>query len=520
MKKTIFIKTILAGCLFLVLNSSDIFAQTTVRIFYLAPTDTIRAHYTGALATYIFADSCNRAPTGYSGVLLDNQTAGIFRRIAPPRIKGTYDSLTNTTSTLRREIRKVNTLSNGRIQRSEIFLFDDRNGLIASDNCKCDHLYGAIRGIWPCAGNWRNRSGNYTGDLYLGELAANYIITNFPGGYWAWDETVIHEFSHTQFAREYINDSTAVVNKWGPNGVSISYGGDDGHWGQELLADQQLPLDEGLASFWSLDRNAASRDSLVSFMNSKDSRFYLGSHSFLTGTAAMWNSPHRVIATVTIPPQDANGQRIVNITFPNGRTGRVRLVAPHIQTGAGYELRSFKWLDVPGDYVFYNEQMAQGLALMFHEFAFSSRTRAYNAIFDAARAITPPNQRLKYPGFFANNLANSMEAYARTSAGRSEETAGTLTSSMFVYALYDLFTHFGMTEEKMRRELLVNFDPYKPIPKPLAFDNYFSQRDAVKQVACQYLEGNNCQHGTGAIDIRRAVEAIRNYYRDPSRILR
>jgi hypothetical protein len=261
MKKNIFIKTILAGCLLWILNSSDIFAQTTVRIFYFAPTDTIRAHYTGALATYIFADSCNRTPTGYSYVLLDNQTAGIFRRIAPPRIKATYDSLTNTASTLRREIRKVNTLSNGRIQRSEIYLFDDRNGLIASDNCKCDHLYGAIRGIWPCAGNSRNRSGIYTGDLYLGELAANYIISNFPGGYWAWDETVIHEFSHTQFAREYINDSTAVANKWGPNGVSISYGGDDGHWGQELLADQQLPLDEGLASFWSLDRNTASKDS-------------------------------------------------------------------------------------------------------------------------------------------------------------------------------------------------------------------------------------------------------------------
>jgi hypothetical protein len=520
MKKNICFHLILTIGLILLFKPGNLVAQTTVRIFYFAPADTIDAYYTGANAAYVFVDSCRRNPTGYKYVGLDNHTVGIFRRIAPPRLKATYDSLTNTGSTLRREIRKINTLSNGLIQKTEIYLYDDRTGLIASDTCKCDHLYGAKRGIWPCAGNWRNASRVYTGDLYLGEMAANYIISNFPGGYWAWDETVIHEFSHTQFAREYINDTTAVINKWGPNGVSISYGGDAGHWGQELLADQQLPLDEGLASFWSLSRNTASRDSLVSFLNNKDYRFYLGSHSFLTGTPQMWNSPHHVIATVTIPARDASGQRIVNITFPNGREVKVRLVAPHIQTGAGYELRSYKWLDVPGDIVFYNEQMAQGFALLFQEFAFSNKTRAYNTIFDAARAMTLPNQRLKYPAFFANNLANSMESYARTTAGRSEETAGTLTSSLFVYALYDMFTHFGMTEESLKRELSVNFDPYKPIPKPLAFDNYWAQREAVKQLACLYLEGNNCQHGISTIDIRRAVEAVRNYFRDASRILR
>lgn len=518
MKKDIHIKMILAGWLLLLFYPSYLVAQTEVRMFYFAPTDTITTYFASSSA-YIFADSCNSNPTGYSYVLLDSVTAVTFRRIAPSGLKTTYDSLTNTSSVLRREMRKINALSNGLIRRTDILMYDDRTGLPAANRCPCSDVINNLRVVWPCADNVRVSAGEYTGFVFLGEIAASFIINNYPGRYWEWYETILHEFTHTQFAREYVNDISVVQNKWGPRGVSISYGGDNSHWLEELLADQQMPFEEGIASFWALDRNQAGKDSLISFLNNSGYRFYLGSHSFLSGVPEMWNAPHHVQATVPVPDPDASGQRVVQIPF-NGGIRRVALVAPHIHTGGVYQLRRYKWLDIPGHFVFYNERMAQGFALMYHEFAFNTRTAAYNRIYEAVRAMTPPNQRLRYPAFFANHLANSMESYARTPDGKKEESDGTLTSSMFVYALYDIITHFEISEADLQREFRINFHTYLPTPKPLAFDNYWAHREAVKQLACPYLGGNNCLPGTGTIDIRRAVEVVRDYFRDSSRILR
>ena len=498
-------------CGMIVLLVMPLLRAQTINVFFYAPTDSVTARFTGATAAYVHADGDCNGPTGYSYVLLDNQTAPIFRAMTQgTRIRQTYDSLTNVNSVLRRRLMQIRDLSNGLVNNIQIRIFDDRRGLAASDNCKCDDLFGALKGVWPCAWNERQASGQYLGDVMLGELAANHIIDDFPGGWWAWYETVVHEFSHTQFALEYDDTNQPIQNKWGHNGIAISYGGDAGHWGTELQADPQSALDEGLATFWGLEKNRVGRDSLIAWLNNKNAKLILGSHSFLTGIPTMWNAPHRVVFTGTIP-----ANRI--ITPPGWNP--IRLVSPHIQTGAGYQLRSYRWQDVPGEYVFYNEQMFQAFALLFYENALPGRNDVFDLMLRAARTMTPPNNRLRYPALFANALSNELERYAGTAAGRAAETNRTLASSMFTYALFDIITHFGMSEADLRREFTINMETYLPVPKPKAFDNYWAHRDAVKQLVCPFLGGNNCT-GNGNIDFVRAAREAKTYFADPSRILR
>ena len=493
------------------LGTGQLLQGQNIRMFFYAPDAAINSNFTGATAAYINADRCSGDSTGYSYVLLDATTAPIFRTMAPPGIRQTYDSLTTASSLMRTRILQISGLSNGLVNDIEMHLFDDRTGLIASDSCKCDNLFGATRGLWACASNFKRSDGRYLGYVYFGELAANHIINNFDGGWWAWNETVIHEFSHTQFAAEYNSAGTRIANKWGRNGISISYGGDAGHWGEELQADQQSPLDEGLATFWGMESNRVGRDSLVSWLNQTDERMILGSHSFLTGTPAMWDAPHNVIWSGTIP---------ANRTVTPPGWNPIRLVSPHIQTGAGYELREYKWLDVPGKYVFYNEKMFQAFAMLFHENAMVQKDSAFAMMLRSAKKMTPPNNRLRYPALLANALANELEAYAGTAAGRADETNNALVSSMFVYALFDIVTHFGMSESDLRREFTINMATYVPVPKPQAFDNYWAHRAALKQRVCPFLGGSSCSSGAGTIDIVRAVQEAKTYFSDSSRILR
>jgi hypothetical protein len=196
----------------------------------------------------------------------------------------------------------------------------------------------------------------------------------------------------------------------------------------------------------------------------------------------------------------------------------IRLVSPHIQTGAGYQLRSYRWQDVPGEFVFYNEQMFQAFALLFYENALAGRNDVFDLMLRAARTMTPPNNRLRYPALFANALSNELERYAGTAPGRAAETNRTLASSMFTYALFDIITHFGMSEADLRREFTINMETYLPVPKPKAFDNYWAHRNAVKQLVCPFLGGNDCT-GNGNIDFVRAAREAKTYFADPSRIL-
>jgi hypothetical protein len=207
----------------------------------------------------------------------------------------------------------------------------------------------------------------------------------------------------------------------------------------------------------------------------------------------------------------------------SGDTLNVALNTDITPSTGGYQLRAYKWLDVPGDFVFYNELMSEAYFYLYHRYAFASPDTAYSKIHNAVNKLCiSMNQRHRYPAHAANMFANSMEAYARSAAGQRDAANNTLVSSMFAYALYDVLTHFGQSEADLRRGFDINSATYIPYtPKPQAFTQYWAHRDQVRRLACPFLGGNSCNSGaTGNIDIHRAVSAVRDYFKDPSRILR
>lgn len=486
----------------------------TLEFIYSAPTATMDGAFNNAKGfTRVHNGVTIPIMNGYRYVYVNAGNAAQFRSIASPNMKKTYDSITSMSSALRVKLKKVMQLSGNRVSKITFFLIDDRTGLPANtDSIFCSSPHNSMAIAWPCAANWRVNvnAGTYRGRVMLGEQAAGLDIAR-PGGFRHWEATIIHEVSHTQMLRD-----VAGINKWdnranGVDGLAISYGGDEGHWFEELQADPQQPMDEGLGYFWALEHNPPMAQDLMTFLNDKEHRFLLGSRSFLTGIPEMWNAPHTVLCS-GLPCVTSDGHTIgvalnTYITPPTG----------------GYQLRYYKWLDVPGEFVFYNEQMSEAYFYLFHQYGFASRDTAFNKVFDGVKRLcVNANQRHRYPAHAANMFANSMEAYARSAAGQAEAANNTLVSSMFAYALYDMLEHFGQSEAELRREFDINSATYIPYtPKPLAFTQYWAHRNQVKQIACAHLGGNGCSPGaTGAIDIHRAVTAVRDYFKDPSRILK
>ena len=473
--------------------------------FYVAPTTQMNATF-GSAATQGFMDNTTGTAmmSGYRYVQITSGNLAQFRTLAAgSHVLKTYDSITAATSRLRRKLNKVMSLTGSRVSSIFIFLTDDATALPANTpNFLCP-TGGTSSFAWPCASNWKSGA-NYVGRINLGERAARRFA-NGPGGFRDWEATVIHEMSHTQMLRD-----TTGVNKWDTpttDGIAISYGGDDGHWGFELQADEQTPMDEGLGTFWAIEHAPSLRVELDSFLNNGADRFALGSLSFLRSVPQMWNAPHNVLC---------NG---IPCNFWNGYSAEL---ISSIPPATPYELLSYRWLDVPGEFVLYNEMMSEAYFYLYHQYAFARQDTAFNKIFHAVRTLcNDANQRHRYPAHAANILANSMEAYARTAAGQQESTSGTLVSSMFAYALLDLMGHFHRTDDDLRREFDINSATYiHYTPKPRAYQHYFTHRAAVKQEACQYLGGNNCAAGsTGAIDIHRAVVAVRDYFKNSTRIL-
>jgi hypothetical protein len=475
----------------------------TIRVFYFAPTATMNGAFGAGNTLGLTRTDSNGTviPTlpGYRYIQLSAGNRNAFNGIAAPHMRATYDSLVAANSALRVKLTQILRISGNKVRTLVIMMVDDRTGTAGADPNGIFCLDSGI--IWPCADNWQDTgSAFYTGRVRFGEQAADLdVSTPSGGGFRRWEATILHEVSHTQFLSD-----TSGVNKWGKHGIAISYGGDQGHWFEELQADEQQAMDEGLASFWGLSHNPPMATELTDFVNRKDEKFLLGSHSFLTGIPQMWNAPHGVEYS-----GPASGAK-----FKNGNA--ITLVSPNLQPGSGYELRTYKWLDVPGQFVLYNEMMSESYFLLYHKYAFASPDTAYTKILNAAHVLSFPNQKYRYPAHVANALAVSMEAYARA---RPADTS--LVSSMFPLALYDLLGHFGRTDDDLRREFTINSATYTPTPVPRAQAEYLRRRAAVKALVCPFLSGNGTCAQTGApVNIDAAVAAMRQYFHDPATILR
>lgn len=434
----------------------------TLSFTYVGPTASMVSNFGAANLSGGFVN-------GYRGVPLTAANLATFQNAAPPHLLRTYNQL-QTGTTLRQRVDDVMQISGGKVD-IRVLLVDDRTGLGSHDGIFATATVNNKRAVWPAASV--SASGCTTNDycalIRLGELASGRI-QNRPGAWMAWEGTILHESLHTQMV--------GVHTKWST--VLITYGGDDSHWRSELLGDQPLSMEEGMGTFYGNMHNAAGMVDIVNFFRRTDERYLLESRSVLAGTPALWNAPH------------TEEERPIPETA--AQTGR-------------YLVRSYKWKDVPGFYLLFSESTSTAFYGMFWKYVNGNQGQALEMVNATAGAMWQ-SQRKRYLAYGVNRLALALEDFARTPEGQGAKRAGTLTSSMFAFALLDILTHFGMAEDEFRLEYTRQY----PDRHPQAFTEYWSHRQAVKTL----VQGNL---NASPILIEEAIRAANRYFQESSRIL-
>lgn len=436
----------------------------SVTFLYVAPTSAIRTAF-GAAAV---ADT-GFLTVGYAQVRLTAANEATFKTTAPANLGRTYDALKSGTP-VRRRLDQILQISGGLVDLT-VALVDDRTSISPNSQFADMPRGDGSLYVWPAA--WVSPEGaRYRGFMGLGTSAADSITNTEAGGWKSWEGTIMHECSHTQFVGE--------KTKWGS--VNIVYGGDGNHWYSEILGEQELTFEEGLGTFFGLvDNPDWPRQALVPFFRNAGERYNIESWSVLAGNAEMWNSPH--------------SER--DDTPPASTPARPGL----------YAVRSYRWQNVPGFFVLFNENTSTAFHYYFWSHANGNRDSSFAMIRRSAAAMSQ-NRRRRNLAFAVNRLSLQLEDFAATPAGAAAKQAGTLTSSMFPYALLDVLTHFGMTDEKYKREDLVNY----PDRNPKAATDYWARRAAVRQLVQADLSAN-------PIRIDEAVRAVHDYFRTPDTIL-
>ncbi len=434
------------------------FAQTT-SYYFVGPTATVTNLAPGGSFT-------NAMPAGYSGFLITPATLGVFTNSAPPDLVRTYNDAQAGTA-LRARLNQVLQINRG-LTDVRILLIDDRSGIGAvSAIFATAQLSGGQRYIWPAALVLQNTTGNtnrYSGFLGLGAVAAQ-VLQQRPGGWAAWEEAILHEHLHTQFVGE--------KTKWGS--VNIVYGGDNAHYVEELLGEQELPFEEGLGTFYgaTLNQPHGVTNALGLFQRA-NRRYIVESRSVLAGEPQVWNAPH------------TEEDRPIPGTLP--ATGR-------------YAWRYYAWQDVPGFFVQFGESTSTAFHLYFWQNVYHNRDQAFEMILNSSRAMAFDRTK-RYLTYAVNRLALQMESTAPSGPGAVR------TSSMFPFALLDVLTHFGMTDDEYRQEYNRNY----PNANPRAFTEYWRHRDAVRNLARPFLQA-------APIQMNEAVAAIHQYFLQNSTIL-
>ena len=437
----------------------------TITYHYVAPIAAIRAAF-GSVST---ADT-GFYDVGYVHVRITSANVAKFKAAAPKNLVKTYEAF-QTGTPLRKRLDQILKISGGIVDVTAA-LVDDRTNISANSSFADAPRNDGSLYVWPAAGvSGKLANGRYRGMIGLGTSAADTIVGE-PGGWKAWEGTICHEVSHTQM----VNEST----KWGS--VNIVYGGDGGHWVSELIGEQELTFEEGLGTFFGLiDNPDWTRRALIPFFRNAGERYDLESWSVLAGTSEIWNAPHSESRqTPPTPPPTPGGQ---------------------------YAVRSYTWRNVPGFFVLFNENTSTAFHYFYWNHANGNRDSALDMILKEASTMSQ-HRRKRNLAYAVNRLSLQLEDFAATPAGATAKTNGTLTSSMYPFALLDVLTHFGMSEADYKREHRAN----NPDRSPKAFADYWSRRNAVKQLVDPHLTAN-------PIRIEEAVRAVHDYFRAPATIL-
>ncbi|HYU10556.1 MAG TPA: hypothetical protein VEK77_14360 [Gemmatimonadales bacterium] len=439
-------------------------AQGTVQIEFVAPRDSM-------VATFGAANVQGGYAPGYRGIIIGAGNVARFRAIAPPLLVRTFDSL-QPGSGMRRVIDTLlAVVGHGRVDIRYLLVNDSigfapgATGIFVARR----QAGGPVSFIWPFATVDSGPGNRFSGIVRLGVHEIPTFMAD-AGGWKAWEEVVVHESHHTQWV--------GFPTKW--RSIGISYGADGGHYASELLGDQPVPLDEGIATFYGEMLNEPSGyNGMIRFARDSSNRQYtLESWSVLAGSIPN-NIPRVVIDTVA--------------PFPPPGGGR-------------YAFWGFRGRDVPGFYILFNENTGT----LFHQFfwrnACTTRDAALRLILreDAAMWDT---QLHRYLAFAANELARQMEAMAAAPAGSDAQACGVMTSSMFPYAILDILTHFGMSDQELRDEI-----GRQGVRASRASGEYLNQRAALRARIRPRMDANPVQ-------IEQAITEAVQWLRDPARIL-
>ena len=455
------LRTAAAIALLLLLAPAAGSAQT-VRMIFVGPADSMVNAFGDANVFGGYAD-------GYRGVILTPENLAQFQRAAPPNLVNT-NRLLQPGTTLRRRIDQVLQIS-GSVVDVDVLLADDRTGFSGNTGTFVTATRNNQKYVWPAASVHPKGDGSdrYQGIIRLGETAS-VVIQGWPGGWLAWEGTILHESLHTQFVGE--------KTKWGS--IAITYGGDETHWTSELLGDQELPFEEGLGTFYGLTQNAAGINAELQFLGRTDHRYALESRSVLAGDANLRSAPHRE---------------------------EERPIPPNLPQTGRYLISFYRWQDVPAFYLLFSESTSTAYHLLFWKYANRNPEQALGMINASARAMWQ-DRKHRYPMYAVNRLSLQLEDFAATPQGQTAKTARTLTSSMFPFALLDVLTHFGMTEAEYKQE----YDREYPDRNPQAYTQYWARRQAVRSLVQAHLAAN-------PIRMDQAVAAINAYFQAPDTIL-
>jgi hypothetical protein len=437
----------------------------------------------------------------YRWVRLNSSNIANFRSIAPANILKTYDSLVNN-SVLKRKVDNTTRIS-GENVRMVIHLVDDRTGLHLNEGYVGNSIDRADgkKYIWPAARNYLNSALVSTGEIYMGEHYSTQIINNWEGNWKRWESVILHEVSHTQRRPD-----PRGANTWGEMGTTMSYGPDGTHFLHEIQGSEESALDEALGSFWGMTHYQGDSTRIIRFLTDTTSRFDIERHSPLSAIHEIWNAPHVSACAGPVAPESASSPFSTSTVCPAIRVRRF-----FVPDTSQYEIRKYKWRDVPGRYMMNNENMAQAYLYLFWKHGFANMDTAFNKIRNTARILyTSRDYRNWHVAFFANSFAYQMERYVTTPSGQADLTNNRLISSMFAIAIYDLLRNFSGSnidfEADIRNNTFSNGIPF-------AMETYKNHRNAIKTLVQSNITANS-------ININAAVGLMKNYFKNPSTILR
>ena len=426
--------------------------QATIKFFFVAPTNTISTNFGTPVNTAL-------CPAGHGVIEVTSATSAKFLTVAPPRVKYVYEQL-QSGRPLRQKVEKVLKISDNTISL-QYYLMDDRNGFSETGTTgiflavpfKTSNGYDGKKHVWPTGGSG--------GRIRLGEYQMDKDQANRSGGVSAIDELVLHETTHTQFTGEW--------SKW--DGY-VTYGADESHYGNELQGDREAAFNEGIATFYGYTLNPAGITSMNNFHARGDARYFIEAQSVLAGEKELY--------TIT------------------GRT------AGKVGTSNVYK---YTWLQLPGFYVPFSEETSVAYFSHFWLNVNGNKDQALDMIISASNAMYTDRKK-RFLDYSANRLALQMEAFAATPAGQTAKTNGTLTSSLYAFALLDLLTHFGMTDAEFKED----YERKYPDKNPKAYTSYWTHRPAIKQLV-------QAEIASSPIQFTAAVKKIHDYCKLPANII-